>query len=227
MSYPATLHLEPKRPQSQPPTSVAIAETGLAEDLRAGSEAAFETLVRNYAGRLLAVARHLLRNEEDARDAVQEAFLAAFRSIQGFRGGSSLSTWLHRIVINVCLMKLRAGSRHPETSIDELLPRFDGYGRHASPVSPWPVSAETTLLERETRERIRASIGRLPVRYRTILILRDIEELDTAEVAQILCVSPNAVKVRLHRARLALRTLLEPVFGPRRAESVSVASTSA
>jgi RNA polymerase sigma-70 factor (ECF subfamily) len=184
------------------------AEAGLLERLRAGDEAAFETLVREHTGRLLAVARRTLRNEEAARDAVQEAFFSAFRSIARFQGTSNISTWLHRITVNACLMKLRSGRRHAETSIEELLPQFDETGHRTSTDEDWPESAETALARNQTRAAVRAAIERLPENYRSVLILRDIEELSTAEAAELLTVTPTAVKIRLHRARQALRTLL-------------------
>src|SRR5207244_4090584 len=101
----------------------------LVERLRAGDPEAYERLVRAYGGRMLATARRMAGNEDDARDVVQEAFIAAFRSIDGFAGAARLSTWLHRIVINAALMKLRSRRRRREESIDELLPRFDDEGR--------------------------------------------------------------------------------------------------
>ena len=182
------------------------------ERLRSGDEQAFEELVRRFGGRLLATARHLLGRNGDAEDAVQEAFLSAFRGLDRFRGGSSLSTWLHRIVINAALMKLRGASRRPEASIEEYLPRFDETGHHADPVAEWRVTPEAAMLSRQTRDRVRAAIERLPPSYRAVLVLRDIEELSTEETAEVLSLTRTAVKVRLHRARLALRTLLVPVF---------------
>lgn len=187
-------------------------EAALLAGLRAGDAAAFETLVRTHSGRLLAVARRLVRNEEDARDAVQDAFLSAFRALDSFEEGSRISTWLHRIVINAALMKLRTRRRKPEESIDELLPKFLQDGHRANPGSDWKEAAEVALQRQETRVLVRECIDRLPETYRTVLLLRDIEELDTEEVARLLAVSPNAVKIRLHRARQALRTLLDPYF---------------
>jgi RNA polymerase sigma-70 factor (ECF subfamily) len=186
--------------------------------LQAGDDQAFEELVLRYGARLFAVARHLLPRGEDAQDAVQEAFLAACRSIRSFRGECALSTWLHRIALNAALMKLRAARRHPEAPIEDLLPAFDTQGRHAAPIVGWQRTPEEAMLQSETRERVRDAIDRLPLAYRTVLLLRDIEELSTQETAAILEVSENAVKIRLHRARMALRTLLEPVFagGPTR-----------
>jgi len=180
--------------------------------LREGDAEAFEALVRRETPRLLAVARRLLRNEEDARDAVQDGFMSALRSLDGFGGRSQLSTWLHRITVNAALMKLRTRRRKPEDAIDDLLPGFLEDGHHARHPHEWRDTAEALVASREDREFVRAAIERLPESYRTVLLLRDIEELDTCEVAQALGVSDNVVKVRLHRARQALRTLLEPRF---------------
>jgi len=192
--------------------SSLASDATLLEGLRRGDDDAYETLVRENSGRMLAVARRYLRSEEPARDAVQEAFVSAFRAIARFQGGSSLSTWLHRIVVNACLMKLRSGRRHAETSIEELLPQFDETGHRVSVEEDWSESAETALSRGQTRDVVRAAIERLPENYRTVLILRDIEEISTAEAAAMLNTTPTAVKVRLHRARQALRTLLAPTF---------------
>jgi RNA polymerase sigma-70 factor (ECF subfamily) len=188
-------------------------EAALLARLRDGDPAAFEILVRSHGHRLLAVTRRFLRNEEDARDAVQEAFLSAFRSIRGFEGNSRLSTWLHRIAVNASLMRLRTKGRDAEEAIDEMLPQFDAEGHHARPVPEWAESSEAALQRKETKAIVRAQIDRLPEGHRTVLLLRDIEELSTEETARALGVTENAVKVRLHRARLALRTLLVPHFG--------------
>ncbi len=184
-------------------------EADLVARLRAGSDAAYEELVRAQGARLLAVARRLLRSEEDARDAVQDAFISAFRAIDRFEGGSRLSTWLHRIVVNAALMKLRSQQRKPETSIEDLLPRFLEDGHFAEPPAEWQQSADQALERRETRELVRQAIDGLPANYRTVLLLRDIEGLDTAETAEALGVTANAVKIRLHRARQALREQLD------------------
>ena len=196
-------------------------EAALLDRLRRGDEAAYETLVRENSGRMLAVARRYVRNEETARDAVQEAFVSAFRSVARFQGASSLSTWLHRIVVNACLMKLRSGRRHAETSIEDLLPRFDETGHRSSVEQDWSESAESALSRHETRGAVRAAIDRLPEAYRTVLLLRDIEELSTAEAAAMLHTTPTAIKVRLHRARQALRTLLAPVYASPLSEAAS------
>jgi len=196
-------------PQSESATTPEReSEHDLIAALRAGEDEAYALLVRRYGGRLLAVTRRLLRSEADAEDAVQDAFLAAFRSIHGFEGNSRLSTWLHRIAVNAALMRLRTKRRHPETSIDELLPAFGEDGLHREQPIEWR-GTDVKLERQETREWVRAQIDRLPETYRTALLLRDIEELDTQETAELLGITPNAVKIRLHRARLALRELLD------------------
>lgn len=190
------------------------AEASLAGRLRGGDPAAFETLVRTHMAALLRVARRFMRSEEDARDAVQDAFVAAFRSIGTFAENARLSTWLHRIVINACLMRLRARRRRPEEDIEQYLPRFLRDGHAAEPGQPWSESAEAVLQRTELCGVVRAAIDQLPDAYREVLLLRDIEELSTAEAAEVLGVTPNAVKIRLHRARQALRTLLDPYMRP-------------
>lgn len=195
-------------------TANALDESVLLARLRAGEEAAYAEMLRAYSGRLMAVARRYLRNDEDVRDAVQDAFLSAFRSIDRFAGGSQLYTWLHRIQVNACLMKLRTKRRKPEESIEDLLPHFDSGGHQSEPSLLWQEPAEREIERRETRELVRRAIDRLPESYRTVLLLRDIEDVSTEETADLMGISPNAVKIRLHRARQALRTLIDPHFTP-------------
>ena len=185
-------------------------DEALVSRLRRGDDDAFEELVRTQSPRLLQVARRFLRSEEDARDAVQETFVSAFRSIGTFESGALLSTWLHRIVVNASLMKLRTRRRKPEEDIEKYLPRFLEDGHQASPTTPWEDSADVLLERAELKALVRRLIDELPETYRTVLLLRDIEELSTEETAATLGITANAVKIRLHRARQALRTLLDP-----------------
>jgi len=171
----------------------------------------FELLVRNYSGRLVSVAERLLGCEQDAAEAVQDAFLSAFASRHTFHGHSTVYTWLYRIVVNACLMKIRSRPRAKTVSLDELLPTFDDAARPSGPVE-WRPRAANDPEREESRAVVRACIDELPDSYRTIVWLRDIEQFDTQETARRLGLSPGAVKTRLHRARQALRTLLEPVF---------------
>ena len=203
--------------RSEASDAVSIAEdeeAGLVAALQRGDDAAFEQLVRKYGGRMLATARRILGAEDDARDAVQEAYVSAFKAIDAFSGRAKLSTWLHRIVVNAALMRVRRRRRKPEECIDDLLPHFDEQGDWASGMATCDMPVDL-LEQRETRRIVRGCIDRLPETYRTVLMLRDIEELDTDEVAALLQITSNAVKIRLHRARQALRTLLEQdVTGP-------------
>jgi RNA polymerase sigma-70 factor, ECF subfamily len=197
-------------PSTEDPNRFASGDVELLECIRAGDERACEALVRQYGGRMLAVARRFLRTEEDSADAVQDAFLSAFRYLETFEGNSAVGTWLHRILVNVCLMRLRARARRQEVQIDHLLPTFDQTGHHSNPVRGWQDGALARLAAAETRAHVRDCIDRLPDPYREVLVLRAIEELDTEQTAQHLGISPGAVKTRLHRARQVLRTLLEP-----------------
>lgn len=180
--------------------------------LRAGDDAAFRELVEANTGPMLAVARRFLRNEDDARDAVQDAFLSGFRALDRFAGDALLSTWLHRITINACLMKLRTRRRRPEGSIDDLLPGFLEDGRLVGPDEPWEERADAILESKQSRHLVTEAIDRLPDIYRTVLILRDIEGFDTEQTAEALDLSVPAVKTRLHRARQALKGMLDRHF---------------
>ncbi len=184
----------------------------LLDRLRAGDAAAFEKWVRESTPRLLAVTRRLLRNEEDAQDAVQEAFVSAFKNLDGFHGGSKLSTWLHRIAVNAALMKLRSKKRKPEESIEDLQPRFLEDGHFQNEPTEWTEGVDDLLGRQAVRVQVREAIEGLPESFRNVLLLRDIEELDTAEVAKILDISTGAVKTRLHRARIALREQLDAIL---------------
>jgi RNA polymerase sigma-70 factor (ECF subfamily) len=180
--------------------------------LQVGDEAAFEDLVRRETRHLLAVARRLLRNEEDAQDCVQQAFLSAFRALPSFNRQSRLTTWLHKIVTNAALMKLRTRARRPEESVEDLLPAFFEDGHHADQFSEWALPADLRMVREETRAHVRTAIDSLPETYRTVLLLRDIEEFSTEEAAEALDITTTAVKVRLHRARQALLKLLTPAM---------------
>jgi len=187
-------------------------EAALLARMQAGDDDAFEACARAYCRRLLVVARRILRNEEDANDAVQDAFLSAFRGISQFKGQAQLGTWLHRIVVNAALGRLRRLQRHPEGSIEDLLPHF-GDGEHQSdPPVPWQATPVTAIQKRETRDLVQRCISQLPENYRVVLLLRDIEGLTTEETAQLLGTSTAVIKTRLHRARQGLRTLLDPHF---------------
>jgi RNA polymerase sigma-70 factor (ECF subfamily) len=206
--------IEAATPGGTSADGAVVDDRALLTALRTGHEWAFETMVRLYGGRLLAVARRFTRNDEDAQDVLQSAYLSAFRALNDFEGACQLSTWLHRIVVNTALMKLRSRRRKPEESIDALLPAFQEDGHHVEQFSEWSTPADQLMEREQTRATVRECIEQLPENYRAVLKLRDIEELSTQEVAGMLAMTPTAVKVRLHRARQALSTLLRKQFAP-------------
>lgn len=195
-----------------PATVTAPDEQDLLRRLRDGEDPAYEEMVRAYGPRLLAVARRMMGSEDDAQDALQDAFLSAFKNLHKFKEGAKLSTWLHRIVVNACLMKMRTRRRRPETSIEPMLPAFAENGQRTAPQPPWNLQRDGGIESDETRTLVRDSIDQLPDSYRVVLLLRDIEGLDTEETAAALDITTSAVKTRLHRARQALHTILDPHF---------------
>jgi RNA polymerase sigma-70 factor (ECF subfamily) len=201
---------------STPPVEVAprddFGDADIVARLKRGESSAYEEVIRELGGRLLATAQRMTGNEDDAREALQDAFLSAFRNIQRFDAKSRFSTWMHRIVINACLMKLRAKRRRPSVSLDDLGNGRNGEeGSGALDIASWRERAPDEPDE-QTQRRVRDEVSELPEDYRTIIMLRDIEELDTEETAVVLGISQSAVKTRLHRARLALRERLDKYF---------------
>lgn len=192
-------------------------ESDLLLRLRKREPDAFESMVRAFGGRMLSAIRRILPIEADALDALQDAFFSAFKALDRFQAGARFSTWLHRIAINAALMKLRTRMRKREASIEDLLPRYLDDGHPVEAPQPWTADEPDSPLEREEiRVLVRQAIETLPDNYRTVLVLRDIEELSTLETAETLGLTESVVKVRLHRARQALRTLLDARMRERR-----------
>jgi len=189
-------------------------DPGFLHSLRAGDAAAFERFVRDLTPRLLPVARRMMPSEADAEDALQDAFLSGYKNLGKFDGQSKLSTWMHRITVNACLMRLRTRARRPERAIEDLLPTFDQTGHQSRPAGPWNPGGGTGIQSAELAALLREKVAELPEPYRVVILLRDIEGLSTDEAAAALDVTPNTVKIRLHRARMALKSLLDPFFTP-------------
>ena len=207
----ATLSRQVVEEFSLPPEHIARDEdAALLARLQRGDEDACAELGEANGGRMLSTVRRMVRSEDDAHDVVQEAFLLAFRSLPSFEGRSRLSTWLHRIAVNVALMKLRSRKRRPELSIEDQLPRFGADGRRVLEAHDFADLTPADSLEREQmRVLVRQCMDRLPDSYRVVLLLRDIEDLSTEEAAEALGIRTVALKVRLHRARQALKTLVQ------------------
>lgn len=187
----------------------------LAARAAAGDESAFETIVTRYEARVFRLAWRLTANESDAADVLQEAFLQVYRKLATFRGDSRFGTWLYRIATNAALMLRRARSRRPAEPLDGFLPSFDETGRHAATPAELQAAAgvEQQLDRRRLAERALAALDRLPDNYREAFVLRDLEEMTTAEVADILGLEPAAVRQRVHRARMMLRGYLGALTG--------------
>lgn len=178
-----------------------------------GDHDAFERLVHQESPRLFRVIARIVRDEDEARSVMQETFLQAYQRLQSFRRESKLTTWLYAIGINLARASLRKTRRYDtleEADIERLQPSFSN-GRYTQTYETWNPHK---FAERAERHRIvRAAIDQLPPDYRLVVILRDLEQLSTAEAAQVLDISEGALRVRLHRARQALRALLEKHFG--------------
>jgi len=183
-------------------------QAGLASTLSRCDADLFEQLADKYTARMLNVAKRFLSCDEDAADAVQDAFLSAYASIDRFQGGSSVYTWLYRILVNVCLMKLRSSSAAYCVSIDALAQATEQRVTF-EPADSLSSLPEERLKSKEVIELVRKCIDQLPRDYRTIILLRDIEQLSTDQAARALNLSRGVVKTRLHRARRALRSLIE------------------
>jgi RNA polymerase sigma-70 factor, ECF subfamily len=190
-------------------------DEALAALAAAGDEPAFEELVSRYQARVYRLARRLTGHEGEAKDVLQETFLAAYRGLPAFRAESRFSTWLYRIATNAALMHRRARARRPTESLDVFLPRFDAGGVHAAePADLRAASRADELLDRKyLAEKAQAGLDRLPDLYRDAFVLRDLEDLTTAEVAALLGIEAAAVRQRVHRARLMLRGYLSELVG--------------
>ena len=191
---------------------INLSDQALVEKIRDGDYQAFEFLVTRYESKVYRLAIRMLRNPQDAEDALQETFLQVFRGLAGFEGRSKFSTWLFRLATNVCLMRIR----HRETEPSKLLPLEDYLPKLEEGDSPqmmdWADRPEDALLSKESREKMMEALDKLPPEYRAVFILRDIEGFSNAETGESLGISVAAVKSRLHRARLALRGMLSGYF---------------
>lgn len=186
----------------------------LAARAASGDDRAFEAIVRRYQSRVFRLASRL-SSETDAPDVLQDTFLQVYRHLPAFRGESRFSTWLYRIATNACLMHRRGRARRPAEPLDAFLPRFDATGAHCgTPEQLQVVSQADELIDRRAlAARAREGLARLPDLYREAFVLRDLEEMSTAEVADVLGVEPATVRQRVHRARLLLRGYLQDSIG--------------
>lgn len=185
---------------------------GLAHALGATTEQEYEAVIREALSRMVRVAERYVGDRDDAWDCAQEALILAVRKFDQFEGRSQVTTWLHRIVVNCALAHMRRQSSQGAVSIDDLQPQFDDQGLHTHAFTVSPVSADELLQQDDARRQVHESIMALPGNYRSVLLMRDIEEMSISDIAETLSVTENAAKVRIHRARSALRRQLEPLL---------------
>ncbi len=185
-------------------------ERALAEALIAGRPEAFEPFVERYAPLILNFGRRMCGHRDDADEVLQDTLLSAYQSIRSLREPAALKSWVYRVAAHACLKLRRRGKHAPprDLSLDEVLPARGADGRPPQ-IADWSEVPLRRLLQREMRRKIEEAILGLPEDHRIVLVLRDQEGLDTRETAEILGISENLAKVRLHRARLALRKALD------------------
>jgi RNA polymerase sigma-70 factor, ECF subfamily len=177
--------------------------------LRLHEPTAAERLVTTYSDRAYRLAMRITGSEQDAEEAVQDAFWIVVRKIDTFRGESAFGSWLYRIVANAAYQKRRGRpGRGRDLSLDEVLPSFDAHGRHVGPMADWSARVDDPSIQTELRVALTSAIDQLPPIARTVLVLRDVEGLSNHEIAEALGLSIPIVKSRVHRARLFLRKLL-------------------
>jgi RNA polymerase sigma-70 factor (ECF subfamily) len=173
-----------------------------------GEPGALDTLIRATYADVYALSRRMLADPDEAADATQEVFVRVMRSVLGFRGDSAFGTWLHRVTVNVCLTALRRRSRARATGMVAGGAPFAMPGDDAALPSATD-APEDRVVTADLAARSEAALASLPEDARAVVVLRDIEELSTKEVAELLGVSESVVKVRLHRAHARLRGMLQ------------------
>jgi len=193
-----------------PATSGTFDETSVLARAREGDVAAFGELASRYEQSVFRIARQITQNDEDAEDVLQESFLKAYEHLDSFQGQSKFYTWLVRIAVNEALMKLRKRRTSKTVSLDEQLDT--GEDLVVREIAVWDGTPEDRYAREELRGILDKAIQSLPPIFRSVFVLRDIEELSTEETAQVLDLSVPAVKSRLLRARLQLREKLTRYF---------------
>jgi RNA polymerase sigma-70 factor (ECF subfamily) len=204
-------------PTSDPPATAAPvpSDEELVERARRRDLGAFEELVARHEDRLYRAAVRLVRNDNDAREVLQEGLLSAWRRLDSFQGQSQFGSWLYRVVVNTALMLLRTRRRHPAVSVEDLPPgTLDGATSEelGGAGGDWSKRPDEQLQSAELKQHIQTAVDALPEILRVVFVLRDAEGLSTEETADILGITVPTVKTRLHRARLALRQAITDYF---------------
>lgn len=185
-------------------------ETALIERLQAGDKSACAECIEIHSPGIYRLALRLMQNEAEAEDVMQETFMNAFKAIDNFEGRSGLGTWLYRIAYNAAMMRLRKPQQYI-LSVEETLSEEEG-NLIPKQLFDWCCLPEEDFATDEVQSELERAIQKLPEKYKSVFVLRELEELSTQETAVALDLTPSTVKVRLHRARLQLREQLTPYF---------------
>jgi RNA polymerase sigma-70 factor, ECF subfamily len=197
---------------TSPSTTLSFAEEiAIVAQIRAGDQSACTRFVKLFSSQMMATARRFMRNDEDCDDAVQDALISVFNAINRFKADSALASWVHRITVNCCLMKLRAYASRKESSIEDVLGKLEEGCQELRWCTVIHNPAEKVQTD-EMRAVVRKAIDELPEVYRKVLWLRYIEETNTAATAALLKTTANNVKSRMRRARRALLCRLQALM---------------
>jgi len=173
-----------------------------------GDMEAFDTIVREYRDTVFRVAMRIVKNEEEAQDVTQDAFMNAYRKLDTFKGDAALSSWIYRIAVNTALMRLRKKKRRAEVSM-ESLPISDSMDYVWSDLSAQTSRGDEVAENKELRKKISEAVNELEAKYKDVFVAKEIDGMSLQEIAEEMDLSVPAVKSRLHRARLSLRVSLE------------------
>jgi RNA polymerase sigma-70 factor (ECF subfamily) len=196
------------------PTARPDRDRELVDALRRRDADAAERLVLTYQARAYRLAVGITNSTEDAQEVVQDACLKVINKIDSFRSESAFGSWFYRIVANAALQKARRRQGHRiDISLDDVLPAFDGNGRHATAVVDWSASVDDPSRQIVLRLGLTSAIEELPAHYRAVLVMRDVEGCSCAEIAEALHLTIGGVKTRVHRARLFIRKRLAQLLG--------------
>ena len=194
----------PSAPRPSPSSDAARADLRLVERVLDGERDCFAPLMRRYNQRVYRAVRAIVRDDHEAEDVTQQAYVLAYRKLAQFRGQARFGTWLTRIAVHEALSRRRVRTRRGDVALIE--------PDHQSVADSGP-SPEEAAARRELAHLLESHVDALPEAYRTVFVLREVEELDTAETAECLNLSPEAVRVRLHRARHLLQSSLTEAVG--------------
>lgn len=208
-----SLDAESRKIQGSAPL-IPSEDTELLTRAQAGDAAAFEGLVERHRSRVFGLAQRMLNSADDAAEVLQESFLSAYRNLPNFRGDAQFGSWVYRIAANHALMRLR--HRKVVNQVEGPLdgPQFNERGSLVEEVSDFR-DAEGEAMDKELREAIEAAAARLGAEYREVFVLKDLEGLSYEEIAELTGSTVPAIKSRLHRARLSLRTAIDHFYQER------------